>query len=120
MANEITASASLRASKGGATITLSGTVLVDMTGADLYQATQEIGTGAETVSFGDITGAPAYVYVENLDTTNYVEFGGDVGLTVFKLRLNAGECMVLHLDSATLYAKADTAAVNIFVGAAEA
>ena len=91
-----------------------------MTGDDILQGTQLIGTSAELVSFGEIAGAPAMVLIQNLDANNFVEIGGDAGLTVFKLKILAGKSMLISPSSGTVYAKADTAAVRIFLVAAEA
>jgi hypothetical protein len=91
-----------------------------MAGDDLIQTTQSIGTTAETVSFGEISGAPQAVMITNIDATNYVEFGGDSGLTVFKVKLLAGKSMYFTPASATLYAQANTAAVRIQIIAVEA
>ena len=54
------------------------------------------------------------------DATNFVELGGDSGLTVFKLKILAGKAIVISPSSATLYAKADTAAARILIVAVEA
>lgn len=108
------------ASKNGATVRQSASGRSDMTGDDLIQNTQVIGTTAELVTFGEISGVPQKVLIQNLDSTNYVEIGGDSGLTVFKLQINAGEAALVRLSSATLYAKANTAAVRVLVVAAEA
>lgn len=120
MANEIYTSVQLTASKGGAKITNTVTKRSDMSGDDMIQTTQVIGTTAETVSFGEISGAPQEVLITNLDSTNFVELGGDSGLTVFKLKLTAGKSTLIQPSSATLYAKADTANVRIQILAAEA
>jgi len=90
-----------------------------MTGDDLINATQVIGTTSELVSFGEITGAPGEVVIKNLDSTNFIELGGDSGLTVFKIKLLAGRTTIFQPSSATLYAKADTAAVRIQILANE-
>lgn len=120
MANEVYTTLSLTASKGGAKITHSVSVRADMTGDDMIQTTQVIGTTSELVSFGEISGAPQFVLITNLDGTNFVEIGGDTGLTVFKLKILAGKSILVSLSSATLYAKADTAAVRIQILAVEA
>ncbi len=120
MANEISKSIRLTASKTGATVSYQSTVSETMTGDDMISSVQSIATTAETVNFGEITGAPSLVIIKNLDATNFVEFGGDSGLTVFKLKLLAGQDMLIRPQSATLYAKADTAAVKIQVIATEA
>ena len=120
MANEIYTSLTLTARKNGATVTATASGNQTMAGDDLHQATQVIGTTAELVTFGDITGAPAQVLIQNLDATNFVELGGDSGLTVFKLKILAGKAIVISPSSATLYAKADTAAARILIVAVEA
>jgi len=120
MANEVTFSVSLKATKGNASVNNTANMIASMTGSDMMQSTQNIGTTAELVSFGDITGAPQLVMIRNLDATNFVELGGDSGLTVFKTKIAAGQACLFTPSSATLYAKADTAAVSIFVIAVEA
>lgn len=120
MANEIYANVNVRVAKNGATVDDNITFNLDMTGDDMLKGTQVIGTTAETVSFGDITGAPGMVVIKNLDDTNFIELGGDSGLTVFKLTLLPGQFCLFDPSSATLYAKADTADVRIQVLATEA
>jgi hypothetical protein len=120
MASEISSSASLTVSKNGITLSQAASKVIDMSGDDMLCNTQAIGTSAELVSFGEITGAPSVLFVKNLDSTNYVELGGDSGLTVFKLKLPAGHVAMFQPSSATLYAKANTAAVNLLVFATEA
>lgn len=119
MANEIYESISFTARKNGAEIAISTSNNVTMTGDDLVNVTQVIGTTAELVAFGDITGAPGEVVIKNLDATNYIELGGDSGLTVFKTKLLPGRFTVFQPSSATLYAKADTADVRIQIIATE-
>jgi hypothetical protein len=113
MANEITQTTTLLASKGGAAVSMTASTRIDMTGNGMVQATQSIGTTAELVDFADLAGAPASVAIKNLDPTNFIEIGGDSGLTVFKLKLRAGQSALFQPSSATLYAKADTAAVRV-------
>lgn len=69
-----------------------------------------IGTSEETVTFTDIT--PGWSVITNLDTTNFVDLGFSTG--VYGLTVPAGGQMVLKFKSGmTLYAKADTAAVDL-------
>jgi len=119
MANEGYFTVTLKATKSGATVDHTVSKRFSMTGAEMIQATQNIGTTAETVSFGGITGAPQMVLIHNLDSTNYVELGGDSGLTVFKIKILPNSPALVTLSSATLYAKANTAACNILVEAVE-
>lgn len=120
MANEIYTNLQLTVRKNGATISATAAGNQDMAGDDMTQITQVIGTTAETIGFGDITGAPAQVLIQNLDATNFVEIGGDSGLTVFKLKILPGKAVSISPASGTMYAKADTAAVRILIVAAEA
>jgi hypothetical protein len=119
MANEGYLTVNLKANKSGANIAQNYSASFSMTGNEMMQGTQNVGTTAELVGFGNITGAPQMVSVRNLDATNYVELGGDSGLTVFKIVVPKGGIAVFKAASATLYAKANTAAVNILVQAVE-
>jgi len=119
MANEITQNITLQVTKNGVTSSLVSNKRVTMTGDDFTNQTQLIGTTAELVDLGDITGAPGNLVIKNMDSTNYIELGGDSGLTVFKLKINAGEASLVTLSSATLYAKANTADVRIAILAIE-
>ena len=120
MANELSYQLSLSARKSGATVNHTVQGRSNMTGDDMIQTTQVIGTTAEVISFGEISGAPQMVLIENLDATNFVEIGGDSGLTVFKIKILAGKANLVSLSSGTAYAKADTAAVRIQIVAIEA
>lgn len=119
MANEIYTSLKATARKNGAVVDISSAFTLTMTGNEMIQNTQSIGITSELVSFGDITGAPGMVAIKNLDDTNFIELGGDSGLTVFKTKLLAGQVTLFQPSSATLYAIADTAAVRIQVIATE-
>lgn len=115
MANEITYAVSFSASKGGAAInsgTLSDTI--DMTGVDMGTVTQAIGTSNEALDVPvDVTG-DVHLLVKNLDATNYVEIFKDNGNSHLLSKLLAGEaCSLRAVPSASLYARANTAAVQI-------
>jgi hypothetical protein len=71
----------------------------------------EIGIAEETINFGDVT--PGWTMITNLDDTNFVEFGFSTG--VYGFVLPAGASCVMKLNGVTLYAKADTAACQIYV-----
>ena len=74
-----------------------------------------IGTSEENISFGDIT--PGYVYLQNLDATNYVEFGMDDSSTIKKLgKLQPGGVALFELAaSQTLRMIANTAACDVLI-----
>lgn len=119
MAKEIKYSLQLSAIKGGASVSLNASGSLDMTGDDMIQTTQVIGTTAELVDLGEITGTPAMIAIQNLDATNFVEIGGESGLTVFKLKIPPLKATLFSPTSGILYAQADTAACRIMVVAAE-
>lgn len=120
MANEGYYSITFKATKSGATVKAEPAARFNVTGVGSVNGTQNIGTTAELITFGSISGVPQMVMIQNLDPTNFVEIGGDSGLTVFKLKILAGKVAFMPLASATLYAKADTAAVDVLVTAFEA
>lgn len=119
MANEISASASLTIAKGGVTLAHSSTATHDMSGNEMIHRTQVVGTSAEQVTFGDITGAPGMLKVTNQDATNYVELALDSGMTNTFAKIRPGGVALFQPASATLYARANTAACRILVQAAE-
>lgn len=117
MANEITVVAGLRCTNGNFTMnepTL--TIQVDQaTARGDGPGVVNIATTEETVAFGDISN-PTYLIVRNLDATNYVQLG--FSTAVYGIRLLAGQVALFPMEpSATLYAKANTAACNIKVKA---
>lgn len=119
MANEITQTVTLEATKGGASVKISNTKRIDMAGNEMVQSTQSIGTSAEALVLGDVSGAPSTISIKNLDPTNFVEIGGDSGLTVFKIKIRAGHAALFQAAAVPLYGKADTAAVRIQIVAME-
>lgn len=121
MANEINLSGQVSATKNGFSVSASASKPVTMTGDDMIQTTQLIGNAAaELLVFGEITGAPSVLMIKNLDATNYIEVGGDSGLTVFKIKIPAGHFAIFQPTSANVYAQANTAAVRAAIVATEA
>ena len=120
MANEITQNITFSSTKGGASVSISTQKRFNMAGNHMIQATQAIGLTAEVLELGDISGAPAGIAIKNLDAVNFIEIGGDSGLTVFKLKIPAGHAAIFQPTAGTIYAKADTAAVLIQLVAMEA
>ena len=123
MANEITLTAGLTASKTSGAIA-SGTLTKQqtMTGDDMVAGTQLIPTSDEALILGDITGAPGALMIKNLDTANFVELSLATGANFDASRfliLRAGAICLFQPQSATIYAQADTAAVRVQVWAVE-
>lgn len=119
MANEINYSVVLSVAKGGATVNPGAlSEQLTMSGDDMVQATQVIGTSAEAIDLGEISGAPSVLALKNLDSTNFVLVGFTNPPT--ELKLLPGGINFLTPAGATIYAKADTAACRVLVAAAEA
>lgn len=84
---------------------------------------QEIGTVEELLDFGDVGAGTlsneGFLYLRNLDATNYVNFGPDIGTTgagQLSGKLKAGEFAFFRIEPNTAwYAKADTASVLLDV-----
>lgn len=91
------------------------TFRVDQAAALLEAGVQVIGFAAhEIVTVGDVT-TRGYAAFQNLDATNFVQIGRDVSGTFVELpHLLPGEVALFPVSpSAVIYAKADTAAVNL-------
>lgn len=114
MSNEIKVTVGLACTNGNLIVNVSpATIQVDQaTAKGGGPASVDVGTVEETIGFGDIT--PRYVFVKNLDATNFVDIGFSTG--VYGISLLAGETGVFPLKSgATVYAKADTAGCTVQV-----
>jgi hypothetical protein len=120
MANEITVSASLSATKDNASVTVSASKTFDMSNEDMTQATQAIGTSAEALALGEVSAPAAYIYVRNLDPTNFVVLSLESDGTSPFSKLRPGHFALFPSpESGTIYAKADTAAVRVALAAVE-
>ena len=111
MSNELKIVAAMNFSKGGAKCNCAESISVTVTGDAFTSGVQAVGTTEEELAQGADLGTPGYVFIKNLDTTNYVEIGSTTG--VYDLKLKAGEIALYRHNSATIYAKANTAACNV-------
>lgn len=118
MANEIQASCSLSASKGGASVSVTGSINPTMAGDQMIQNVQIIGTSSEALVLGDVT-TIGFLLVKNLDSTNYVEVDSATTFDNWPQKILAGEAILLKPQTATLYGKANTAACNVQITAIE-
>ena len=123
MANEIAASCALSATKNSASVsataTISGTSSTTMSGDQMIANVQIIGTAAEAITVGDVS-TIGYVMFKNMDSTNFVQLALDSGVsTQIFAKLLPGDFTIIKAATATMYAKADTANVNLFVMAIE-
>lgn len=114
MANEISVTSKLSVTNGNSKWnSTAGTLTFDQ--ATLGGPTPgylTIGTSEESQAFGEL-GTVGWVWMRNLDTTNYVQWGFATG--VYGGRMEAGEpAGPFRLEpSTTLYLKANTAACKV-------
>jgi hypothetical protein len=117
MANEISVRGYLTGTKNGVTVTGDTTKSITLAGSQLASGVQEIGTATEQLSFpGDLTTEGiGYLYLKNLDATNFIEVGLNTPLTQILVKLTAGQVAVFppYSGNPTIYCKADTAACDL-------
>lgn len=113
MANEITLTARLDITNGyysPGSITVNS-LQVTQAAVGAAEGVQNIGTSEEELGTGGLS-TKGWLYIRNLDATNYVQLG--FSTTVYGCRLEAGEFALFRTEpSATIYLKANTAAVNV-------
>lgn len=80
---------------------------------------QSIATSATALTFGNISGAPAVVYIQNLDATNYVEIDSSNTFVNFPQKIPAGAAIALLVQTGTIYGRANTSAVRCRIVAAK-
>ena len=114
MANEITINYRLRMSKAGVNFDSTNQQLQrDMSGSRRAGQTQNIGTTKEVLITGDLATA-GYGVFKNLDATNYVELGVVAAGTFYPLvKLLPGDVALFPLTTLSVYAQANTAAVDL-------
>ena len=115
MANEITVNATLACTNGSFKLpNLGGRKSVNMAAQGLAAKVTSIATSDTQVITTGVT-TLGWAYFCNLDATNFVEIGNYTSSTLYPfVRLKPGESCVLRLaQGITIYAKADTGAVNL-------
>ena len=117
MANEISVSCGITVSKtnGPKASFPSETKQIDLAGTLYSSAVQVIGTGShEALTIVADQSTAGWAYFRNIDATNYVEIGVDVGATFGPLlRLYPGQFTVTRLTTTAVYAKANTSSVSL-------
>lgn len=112
MANEIEMSARLYAAKDGASINPQvWTAVVNMTGRDMGQQTQDVGTTQETLDLTADLAAPYKVLIYNMDLQNSVKVGTALP---FEFEIPPREFILLPRVNATLYVMALNSTCKIF------
>ena len=124
MADEITISSIINIIKSGFSFRNSLTSYrADMTGKKgPTPGAVTVATAGTNISFSELT-TPGFVYIENLDSTNYVDYGAWTGSVFYPIgELLPGEFHIIRLSrnvGTTLRMRANTAAVNVNVSAFE-
>ena len=118
MANEITALAKFTLDNGSLKYTSNpGSIQIDQTTARMFASVVTVGTTEEVVAFGDVA-APRVCVMQNLDATNYCEWGPtDSGAMVVAGRLRPSSiASQFEIDPGiTLRMKANTSACDVLV-----
>ena len=121
MANEISHTTSLTASKAGVSVAGSATKINDMAGDQMVTIVQIIGTAAEALTLTDVA-TLGFLRVRNMDPTNYVQIATDASVsTGIFARLLPGQSLLIPTEptTATYYAKAAVANCNVEIQAVE-
>ena len=92
------------------TINVAETVFVTVSGVHAVHASQNIGTGDETLDIAAV-GTIGFVYFKNLDDTNFILIGEDG--SSYPIKLMPGEIAVMRWSAAAIHAKSDTAACDL-------
>lgn len=120
MANELKVSLGTTYANGGLKDNVPAeTINVTQTNQEFHGSVVSVGFSAEEdLALGDIT-TNGWIYLKNLDATNYVKYGPkSAGSMVEFGRLKPGEAHILRLaPGITLRWIADTAAVKVLVKA---
>jgi len=118
MANEINIQAVLTIQRSTPPMCASGALDITQTGKHCICSVQNIGTTAEQLVIGDCA-TLGYLFVKNLDATNYVQLGLDASVTQIFAKLRPNEFCLVPANQNAIYAKANTAACDVCVTAAE-
>ncbi len=121
MANEINIQAALSLQRSSGALVGTGNLPVSQNGLNGVLNVQSITTTGGALSIGNVSfTSGGYLFVKNLDGTNYVEVGYDSGLTAFFSKLKASEFCLLPVDPGkTYYAKANGAPLYVQIAAVE-
>jgi len=93
----------------------SGSSSADQSNAKLIRNVQTIGFAThEALELGDVA-TPGYAVFKNLDDTNFVQIGLEVGGTFYPFaKLGSENQGMVPLANVTFYAQADSADVELF------
>lgn len=111
MSAELLLQATAKFSKGGASFESNfPSTYFDVAGSAPNKEVQAIGITDETLNLGDIS-TIGFVFMRNLDATNYITVGSDG--TLYPIKLKPGEFFLGRWNAAAIHAKANTAPCNL-------
>lgn len=114
MANEITLNNSLVLQNGNVNSAFATSMQLAQTSARFDAGVQNIGTTHELIALKSDIATPGMSAFQNNGPTNYVEIGIVVSSTFYPVvKLKVGESAQFRISSNPLYAKANTAAVDL-------
>lgn len=98
----------------------SGNITVTTAAGNIDSRIISVATSEEEHTFSTDIGNAGYLYLKNLDGTNYVEIG--FATTVYPLKLTAGQVALLPIApaQASLFLRANTAACRVEITLHEA
>ena len=118
MANELKVTVSSTLTNGNLKeVFTPGAIQVDQATIGSHAPTVSVGTSEENLAVGDVS-VLGWIFLRNLDTTNYVEWGASATTPTLATigRLEAGEVAAFRMEpGVTLRWKADTATVKVKV-----
>lgn len=110
MADELTVNLNILYRKNNVEHRLNLSDTVTVSGNATVRNVRNVATTDETLALGDVS-TIGYVYLHNLDGTNYCSFGSDG--SSYPIKLLAGEQGVFRWNAAALHAKANSSATKV-------
>jgi hypothetical protein len=117
VANEISLSTRLKVKKGSLAFD-TGTVTqqANLSGTRFHHVVTNVGTTYQSLAIPAGIGTPGESFFKNTDATNFIEIGLEVASTFHPLvKLKPGRTARLPLSTDALFARANTAAVDLEV-----
>ena len=113
MANEIKVTAGLTCTNGELSVQIAtaSTQVDQVTARGGGPGTLDIGTSEETIAFTDTV--PGWIYMKNLDATNFITWGNVTANLDQKLRAGGAPTVIEMVSGGVLILKADTATCKV-------
>tara|TARA_R100000306_G_C4290318_1_gene99716 strand:- start:188 stop:547 length:360 start_codon:yes stop_codon:yes gene_type:complete len=112
MANELRIEAQLEYGKSGVKESMHTSTFVDVSGDSLNKTIQEIATSNTQITAVATIGTYGYMFIKNLDSSNYVEIADEDDTNYF-CKLKAGEFAMFRAADSDYWGRANTAAVDL-------